>query len=71
MRYIFLYNGMLWQIPKVGARKGAGMPPEVGFNSNREVERPGELLSVLVQIARRLYLKRLFGRLKWQQRSMR
>jgi len=45
---------------KVGApKRGCNAPrKKVGFNSNREVERPGELLSVLVQTARRLYLKR-------------
>ena len=48
--------------PKVGdPKRGCNAPrKKVGFNSNREVERPGEILSVLVQIARRLYLKKSF-----------
>ena len=52
--------------PKVGdPKRGCNAPrKKVGFNSNREVERPGEILSVLVQIARRLYLKRSFWTLK-------
>ncbi len=51
--------------PKVKVRKVAENRPKVGFNSNRKIERSGELVQVLAQIARHLYLEWLLGCLRW------